>query len=170
MAKIMLFGSASITGVPAEVVGWLQEYTKQGHEFIVGDNKGADVAFHKALSSVGAVDNTTIYSMGYPKNNLYEIKAKIFDTYYDSESKRVDIVLRGSAEGEVDPSFETFVIEDVKNEIDIQNTRQWYEFKDKQMINDCDMAICLWDGESKGTFHCIQLLSIKDKMCYTIKF
>lgn len=169
MAKIMLFGSSTIVAVPQNIVDWLYQYTQQGHEFIVGDCKGADTAFHKALSSVGASDKSTIYCMGNPRNNIYEFKTRIFDTYYDSDKKQVEVVLRGTNEGEVDESFEPIIIEGVAKEIDIQNTRQWYELKDRQMINDCDMAIALWNGESKGTMHCIQLLGIYNKPCYTIK-
>lgn len=167
MAKIMLFGSATITGVPQNIVDWLYQYTQQGHEFIVGDTKGADTAFHKALSSVGAVDRTTIYSMGDPRNNVYGMKTRIFDTYYDETNKMVTVTLR---EKEKEPNFQDIIIEDVKQEIDIANNRQWYELRDRQMINDCDMAICLWDGETKNTFNNIQLLGIKNKMCHTIKF
>lgn len=170
MAKIMLFGSSTISGVPQNVIDWLYQYVQQGHEFIVGDCKGADAAFHKALSSVGGAERTTIYSMGKPRNNVYGIKERIFDTYYDESKKQAEVVLRGNTEGEVDTSFEPIIIEGIEKDIDIQGTRQWYELKDRQMIEDCNAAICLWDGESKGTFHNIQLLGIRDKPCYTVKF
>lgn len=170
MAKILLFGSSSITGVPQEQLNWIYAYTQQGHEFIVGDKKGADVAFHKALSSCGAISKSTIYSMGAPRNNLYEIKSCIFDTFYDADAKQVTIAKRGNTQGEIDESFTPFIIDDVAQEIDIPGNRQYYEFLDRKMIDDCDMAICLWDGEGKGIMHCIQLLNIKNKPCYTIKF
>lgn len=168
MAKIMLFGSYKATGIPQELVNWLYQYTQQGHEFIVGDNKGADVAFHKALSSVGAVDNTTIYSMGNPTSNIYKIKSRVFDTFFNEAAKQAEIVLR-AADGNPDPSFEPVIIENIPDTNSITLNSKWYEFKDRQMINDCDMAICLWLGDSKSLVHCIQLLNIKNKPCYTFK-
>lgn len=158
MAKVMLFGSSTVFGVPQNIMTWLQEYTNQGVEFIVGDNKGADSAFHKALTSIGAT-NVTIYCMESAKNNIYEHKTKVFNTYYDADAKEVTIVTS-------DNSIEPFVIEGVEKEMDIQHTREWYEFKDRQMIKDCDMAIGLWDGDSKGPMHIAQLLNINNKPCY----
>lgn len=159
MAKIMLFGSSTIFGVPQETMGWLQEYIKQGHEFIVGDCKGSDAAFHKALSSLGA-NKVTIYAMDSARNNVYDYPVKSFLTSYNEDNKEVEITAS-------DNSIEPVVIENVEKVIDIPHNRQWYEFKDRQMIKDCDIAIGLWDGESKGTMHVIQLMNIYNKPCYT---
>lgn len=156
----MLFGSSSVYGVPSEVLSWLREYTAQGHEFIVGDGKGADSCFHKALSSIGAIDNTTIYCMDSAKNNNYDIKVKSFLTSYDNNAKRVTITAS-------DNSIEPFIINGIEKEMDIQHNRQWYEFRDRQMITDCDIAIGLWDGESKTDMRIIQLMNINNKPCYT---
>ena len=169
MAKILLFGSNSIASVPSNVVDWLYQYTQQGHEFIFGSRKGLDSALHRALSSVGASDKTTIYCMYKPSSNVYDLKCKVFNTLYNEESKEATIVMQGE-NGEVDPSFEPFVIEGVQQAKDIAITSKWYEFLSRKMMDDCDMAICLWDGESKGEMHCMQILSIKNKPCYTIKF
>lgn len=159
MAKIFLFGSHDVYGVPGDVLTWLQEYTNQGHEFIVGDGRGADSSFHKALSSVGA-SNVTIYAMDSARNNLYDFPVKKFVTSYDETSKQVSI----SAE---DNSIVPFVIYDVEKAMDIPVNRQWYEFRDRQLISDCDIAIGLWNGESKAALHIIQLLNIYNKPVYT---
>lgn len=159
MAKIFLFGSYDVYGVPGEVIAWLQEYTNQGHEFIVGDGKGADTAFHKALSSVGA-DKVTIYAMDSARNNLYEFPVKSFLTSYDEVSKQVAITA-------ADNSIEPFIIDDIAKAQDIPVNRQWYEFRDRQLISDCDIAIGLWNGESKTALHIIQLLNIYNKPVYT---
>lgn len=159
MAKIMLFGSSTVFGVPADVMTWLAEYAKQGHEFIVGDNKGAGTSFHKALSSVGA-QNVKIYSMDAPRNNTYGYPEKRFITGYNEESKQVEIIAS-------DDSIEPFIIDGVEKAMDIPHNRQWYEFRDRQLINDCDMAIGIWDGNSKTELHIIQLMNIINKPCYT---
>ena len=157
MAKILLFGSSTIFGVPNEVLSWLEQYVAQGHEFIVGDCKGSEAAFHKALSSVGA-DKVTIYSMGAPRNNNFRFPSKQFDTHYNEDTKQATLTCEGQ---------QVYTIAGVEKEMDIPYTREWYEFKDKQMIQDCHMAIGLYDGKSKGTLHMIQLLGIYNKPCYT---
>ena len=162
----MIFGSYNVPGLPQDIVGWLLQYKEQGHEFIVGDNKGFECSVHKTLSSIGAIDQSTIYCMGEPKNNSYGIKAKIFDTFFDEDSKSVLISARDKSS---EDTSEDFVINGVEKEEDIIYNRDWYEFRDRQMIEDCAMAICLWDGETKNTFNNIQLLGIKNKPCHVIK-
>lgn len=159
MGKIFLFGSYDVYGVPSDVLTWLQEYVRQGHEFIVGDGKGADAAFHKALSSVGA-DKVTIYAMDSARNNVYEFPVKSFLTSFNEETKQVEITA-------ADSSIEPFIIDDVEKAQDIPLNRQWYEFRDRQLISDCDIAIGLWNGESKTALHIIQLLNIYNKPVYT---
>lgn len=159
MGKIFLFGSYDVYGVPSDVLTWLQEYVKQGHEFIVGDGKGADAAFHKALSSIGA-DKVTIYAMDYARNNVYDFPVKSFLTSFNKEAKQVEIYA-------ADNSTEPFIIDGVEKEQDIALNRQWYEFRDRKLISDCDIAIGLWNGESKTALHIIQLLNIYNKPVYT---
>lgn len=159
MGKIFLFGSYDVYGVPSNVIDWLQEYVRQGHEFIVGDGKGADSAFHKALSSVGA-DKVTIYAMDSARNNVYDFPVKSFITSFNEEAKQVTI-------SATDNSVEPFVIDGVEKAQDIPLNRQWYEFRDRQLISDCDIAIGLWNGESKTALHIIQLLNIYNKPVYT---
>ena len=159
MGKIFLFGSYDVYGVPSNVIDWLQEYVRQGHGFIVGDGKGADSAFHKALSSVGA-DKVTIYAMDSARNNVYDFPVKSFITSFNEEAKQVTI-------SATDNSVEPFVIDGVEKAQDIPLNRQWYEFRDRQLISDCDIAIGLWNGESKTALHIIQLLNIYNKPVYT---
>ena len=162
MANILIFGTSSVGGVPIEVVEWLKTYLSQRHNFIVGDKKGLDCTIHRTLSSIGALDNTTIYCMDKPNNNLYEIKSKNFITYYNAETKEASIHEEGTYK---DP----YIISGIEKEMDVKLNRQWYEFRDKQMIEDCDMAICLVGEENKTVIHMIQLLNIKDKPCYCVK-
>ncbi len=44
--------------------------------------------------------------------------------------------------------------------------RELYEVKDKQMADDCDFAICVWNGISKGTFNNINILKARNKSVY----
>lgn len=160
MHKVFLFGSRDIYGIPDVVVQHLEkiiEETKGEVEFIVGDAQGIDSAFHKALSSIGALKQSTIYCMDSPRHNVYEIKTKNFISSYDPDTKIVSI----GAEGE-----EPVIIENIEKPDDLKYNRAFYEFKDKKMRDDCTFAICIWDGKSKGTFTNINMLSAQGKYVY----
>lgn len=161
MSNILIFGTNTAPGVPQDMINWFFEYNKQGHKFIVSDKKGFDCSLHRALSSIGASENTTIYCMDKPNNNDYDLKHKDFLTFYDADKK--EITIKAS-----DDSIEPYVIEGVEKEQDIPFNRQWYEFRDRQMIEDCDIAFCILNGENKTVLHMIQLLNISNKPCHCI--
>lgn len=161
MAKILVCGSYKIVGIPAEVERWLEEYTKQGHEFIVGGSSALDNALHRTLSGVGAADKTTVYCMGYARYNKFNFKVREFDTVYDAEKKQAIITEHDNSEAV------PYVIDDVNIEADVQNNREWYEYLNNKMIDDCDAAIILYDGESKTLKNIMQKINIKNKPCYT---
>ena len=163
MHRVFLFGSRDVYGIPDVVVQHLENILKETNgevEFIVGDAPGIDASFHKALSSVGAASKTTIYCMDYPRNNKYDLKTKLFVSTYDADTKEVSI----GAEGE-----EPVIISNVEKPDDLKYNREFYEFKDKKMRNDCTFAICIWDGKSKGTFTNINVLKAQNKYVYVYR-
>lgn len=162
MAGIMLVGTSGIQAIPFEVHSWIEQYNNAGHKFIVGDNKSADGAIHRALSSVGATENSTIYCMDNPNFNGYDLKVRRFLTSYDSEKKEVYI----NCDGE---ETEAYVISDVIKVEDISITRQWYEYRDRQMIADCDIGIFIIAEESKKITNMIQIMNIMNKPCYVFR-
>ena len=168
MGRILLFGSVNLNAIPADIIDWLVTYNSQGHEFIMASHRGADSAFHKTLSSIGALDRSTIYCMDKPTNNRYDLKCKVFKTFYNEEDKRADIVLmQGLDSEEIDESFEPLTLLHIENQIDIQNNKQYIEFVDRQLIKDCDIAIGLWDNDNNRVSNMINLLNIYGKPCYT---
>lgn len=162
MAKIYLFGSASLGSVAGLENVLLQLY-QQGHEFIVGDGKGADSAFQISLSRIGAADKATVYAMNYAYNNRYKLPEKIFNTMIDTSTKQANIVDKSTNQV-------VKVIDGIENPEDLDGNQEYIEFKDKFMMDECAIAICAWDGDSKREFRRIQLLGIKNKPCYTYKF
>ena len=124
----------------------------------MGDAGGVDSGFQYVLSGLGGRNKAELYCMGEPRNNKFELPVKSFNTYYDPETKVVTIT--DPDNNIVDQVF------DVNKESDIQNTRQYYEFKDRQMCKDCTFAICFWDGKSKGTFNNITRLKAQNKYVY----
>ena len=162
MAKIYLFGSASIKSITGQVEQIMQGWLQQGHEFIVADGRGADSAFHMSLSRIGARDKATVYVMDNVYNNKFGLQTKIFSTAYNTDDKQ--IIITDKETGDV-----IKVIEDVEQIEDVAVNRDYTEFRDKHMMDECAAALCMWDGESKREFHRMQLLGIKNKPCYTYK-
>lgn len=68
--KIFLAGSISTRELPKEVRARLLDLSVLGHEFIVGDAHGADLAFQKALSQNQATLVSVYYSGPQPRNNV----------------------------------------------------------------------------------------------------
>lgn len=160
MHKVFLFGSMSIGGIPTDVRNQLEGILKQTNgdvEFIVGDAPGVDSAFHKILACIGASDKSTIYCMDSARNNKFGLREKVFNTEYNAELGYIDIKHNGQAVER---------IEGIKKIEDIKFNRNYYEFKDKQMRNDCTFAICIWDRKSKGTSTNINMLKARGKYVY----
>lgn len=162
MAKIFIFGSSSIKTIPYEIEQYILGLYSQGHEFIIGDNKGVDSAVNMILSRVGAIEKTTVYAMDRARNNPFGAKERIFNVYHDENRKVASIV-------DKDTNQIMKEIEDIENVEDIPGNKQYYEFKDRLMMDECAIAMCIWDGESKRELHCIQLMNIKEKPCYVYK-
>lgn len=162
MAKIMLLATSGVNGVPSEISNWLTTYASQGHEFITGDGKTTDGNFHKELAKLGLIDKSTIYCMDKPKSNVYELKVRSFTTSYNEETKQVIINDSNSTE-------EMLVIEGVEKEMDIPYNRDWYEFRDRQMVRDCDIGIIIMGTDSKAVNTVIRMMNILGKPCYTFQ-
>lgn len=163
MHTVFLFGSRDIFGIPEVIEEHLRKIIQETNgdvQFIVGDAPGVDASFHKALSAVGATSKSTIYCMDYPRNNKWDLKTKVFHSQYNPDTKEVFI----AADGE-----EPTVITGIEKPDDLKYNRQFYEFKDKKMRDDCTFAICLWDGKSKGTFTNINVLKAQNKYVYVYR-
>lgn len=164
MHKVFLFGSMTLAVIPDVIVQHLQNIitTVNGEvEFIVGDAPGVDTAFQKALASIGAFSKCTIYCVKKARNNVYDFKTRVFDIKFDADARTADIV---TPDGEV-----LYSAEGIDNSDTLLYSRDCYETKDKQMVQDCDFAICYWDGKSKGTLHNIDMLKARDKYVYIYK-
>ena len=167
MANIMLYGAPGVHGIPSEALGWLQTYAQQGHEIIMGDSKTGDAKLHRNLSSIGLNDKVTIYTMKNASliDNSYGLKVRQFDTAYDSENKKVYVTDHNSDVALIE-------IDGVEKESDIELKRDWYEFKDKQLVKDCSLAILILnsgDETSKKVQQLIMALNIREKPCYVFK-
>lgn len=134
MGKVALLAEAGITRIPASVVDWVTQYRVQGHEFIVADTAGGDEKFHIVISATGAINQTTLYCMDKPKNNNFSIPVKKFITEFKEESESFIIYPE-------DNSKEPEEFTGVHKIEDIFVTDGYRTFRDKQIIEDCDMVI-----------------------------
>ena len=161
MHKVFLFGSRALASIPDVIQQHITAIIQQTNgevEFIVGDAAGVDAGFQQALSALGGRGKTKIYCMDKARNNKFDLETYVFNSYYDEANKRVSIM---SPDGTL---LDT--VDGVLKAEDIWNTRQYYEFKDKQMCRDCTFAICFWDGQSKGTMRNIDRLKAQGKYVY----
>lgn len=165
MAKIMLFGTTKVSVVPYELEQGLAKLAAEGHEFIIGDSNGAETSIQMSLSRIGAINQTTIYAMDRVRSNKFKAKERIFKVAYDEESKTASIF-----DANTEEVLET--LDNVEQVIDIPGDKRYYEFRDRLMVDECAIAMCLWNGDvskCKREFHIIQLLGIHNKPCYTYK-
>lgn len=162
MAKIYLFGNTNLNIIPHEMEQGIAKLAAEGHEFIIGDAKGTDSSLHIILSRLGVISNVTIYGMDRTRNNRYKAKERIFNVSFDDEAKTASIFDKNTEEV-------LLTMDNVAEAEDISGDRRYYEFKDKLMVDECAIAMCLWDGESKREFHIIQLLGMRNKPCYVYK-
>lgn len=164
MAKILLIAGQGIKGIPQEVISWMQQYKAAGHEFIVGDTRG-DGAFHNAISGIGGKSSCTVYAMDKANTNAFSIRERIFDTYYDEETKVASIV---------DKDSEQIItqIHDVADETVIRQSDAWYKFKDNYMVDECAMAILVLpeaEQMTKRVQNILMRMSIQNKPRYVFK-
>lgn len=158
MAKIWLFGSHNIKGVPQYVIDWIDKCNQAGNSFIVGDRLGSDVAFHRALSLVGA-DKVEVVGINRILNNKFNFNERKLITEWNDTI--VDIK---DTNGNI-----LNTITGIKSEEDIKDNSDIKEFKDILMLKECDLAICLYDGQSKKVDKLLQICGIMNKECSIIK-
>jgi len=160
MTKIFLFGSRDVYSIPKSIEDQLYELlqTNPNLQFIVGDAAGVDSAFHKTLSAIGARSKATIYCMDTIRNNQFDLPVRVFKSELDVENKKA--IVKNEITGD------EIVFDEVEKPEDYIYTRQYYAFKDKQMISECDMAIAVWDTKSRGTFTNINILKAQNKPVY----
>lgn len=161
MHVVYLFGSGTLGVIPDVIENHISEIIKQTNRevrFIVGGRNGADSAFHKTLSAVGARSLSNIYSIGNPTNNNYELDTYTFDMENDTDKKTIKIK---GVNGDVLEEFDN-----VENVEDIKNKPSYFDFLNRQMCRDCTFAICYWDGQSKNTLRTIDRLKAQGKYVY----
>ena len=159
MAKILLFGSHNIKGVPQSVIDWLDKCNKAGNSFMVGDRMGSDEAFHRALSLVGA-ENVEIVGLNRISNNKFNFnERKLVTEWYDDNKVRIKDI-----DGTV---LET--ISGIESEDKIFENKDIVGFKDFWMIRECDLALCLYDGKSKKIDNLLQIFGLTNKECTLVR-
>lgn len=121
MKKIFVSGSSNITSLPNRIRAILDKLMKEGNVFLIGDCVGVDSEVQKYLSEK-MYNNVVIYTSGSEPRNFYgNISWKI--VHLDAKNN-----------GTTDEA-----------------ERDYYALKDKAMTEDCDVALAIWDGQSRAT-------------------
>jgi len=160
MANIHIFGNANV--IPQNVLDWIYLNIQYKNEFIIGDRNGFDKSLYMTLSRLGALDSTTIYCMGVPKNGIQHNKLKRYTTEFDFENKVAVIKYEEEVMKE---------IAGIEKEGDWFKDRSWCEFLDRQMIKDCEAALCVRqdNGDDNIINHMIQLLNIWNRPTFLVQ-
>lgn len=167
---VYLFGAPDIYGIPGTVEEHLEAILKQTDGnvgFLVGDNYSTDASFHRVLSSIGAREQTTVFSLGTTKSNRFDLNNVVYTSKYDkpadkNEKVGIDVYMTSSL-------GESEYLGKVERESDIAYTREYYDYVPNKLRDICTFAICLWDGKSKWAFNGINILKARGKEVYIYK-
>ena len=121
MKKVFVSGSRSIVSLPITIKTVIDKLIKNDSIFLIGDCDGVDSEVQKYLSEK-MYNNVVIYTSGSEPRNFYgNISWKI--VHLDAKNN-----------GTTDEA-----------------ERDYYALKDKAMTEDCDVALAIWDGQSRAT-------------------
>lgn len=140
--KVFVSGSMSISRLPDEVIKYLGECRERGDIILVGDcPSGVDALVQKHLAYY-EYPNVCVYSSGEPR------------LFVDWRDDRKTL------------GWELHKIDVPKG----LTGRAYFTVKDEAMTNDCDKALTVWDGKSKGSRANIDRLKAQGKECVVCKF
>lgn len=144
MAKVYIFGSASLSCLPDSVRVVMQNLLNQGAEFYIGDNSTVDFEVQKNISALGVAKQSTIVGLDTIRNNRFGLKEKLYAVEFDEESKVAKIINSETKE-------EERVFSNIAN-IDVLKQNQNYkDFIKHTLIKESDFVLCLYDGVTKNT-------------------
>lgn len=140
--RVFVSGSHSIGKLPEDAELFLRECMDNGDKILVGDCPvGVDATVQHFLA-MQDYKNVEVYSSGEPRH-----------------LETVDF--RGNP------------LPWKVNKLDVPKEltgRDYYTFKDIKMTEECDKALTVWDGKSKGTKNNINRLKEQGKECAVCKF
>ena len=156
--KVYLFGSTDLSVIPDVVKSHMEAILQQRPDtlFIVGDNVSIDSGYHKTLSAIGARQNSRIYALDRVRNNHYELDTILFETKFDEDEGKAYITYNNDV-------IETIEVEKASA---LSSMNEYYMFTTRRMLQDCDFAICYWDGENKTALRTINSLKARSKYVY----
>lgn len=134
--KILVFGDFNQVSMPMELevyIGKVLEVLGEEAEFIVGDNRGLDTRIHNVLSKLGAGERTVVYGVNKINSNEYGFETNVIEVAPEYDENGAEVA------------------------VDYTGVKMQY------LVDDCDAAICVWDGENKTTFNRITKLKVRDK-------
>lgn len=149
--KVFISGSISIEKIPQCAINSLDKMIENECEILVGDALGVDSQVQEHFKNKGYI-YLTIYTIEKEprnkKSDEFDVKKVKIDELEKDENK----------------------IEYDKPQANSKPTnREKQGKKDMKMVEDCDFALCIWDGKSKGSYN--NMLNLiksnkKFKLCF----
>ena len=160
--KLMISGNDCYNDFPLELIPVIQNFANLGYEFIISGKGRISKDFQLFFEGLGLQNKVTLYEL---KDNEREIKSNFNKKSYlykvDEENKKAVITCNGNIELE---------IEEVKDTEQLEKKREFYSFIDERLIEECDEALIIWNGDTtvKRMFSMIQSLNLSNKKIYSI--
>lgn len=137
--KILVFGDFNQVSVPMELEMYLAKVLE-----VVGEKAEFIVGDNKGLDS--RVHNILSKLGAGERTTVYGVN-KVLANDYGFSTHIIEHIVDGESEDPVD----------------------YTSIKIQHLVDDCDAAICIWDGVNKTTFNRINKLKIRDKDVRIIK-
>lgn len=166
MSKVFISGSIAIKEIPQNAKIALDKMIKNNCEILVGDASGVDSAVQRYFADKNYF-NLMIYTIeNRPRNQISpKFKVRIIDI--ETSENQVKFKDKKPKINEIQVEFE-----DKKQKSSTKSERARQSVKDVKMVEDCDFALSIWDGKSKGSYNnMLNLIAQKKKfkMCYQNK-
>ena len=127
-------------------------------EFMLSDSKGVDASFNQLLASKGLSFATNVYAIGHARNNAFDLPTRIMSKKYDPSAEKLVVY---------DPygEFEPVEISGGNEEV-CKSSRDYYGYIRRKLLEKCDIAIVVWDGQEHSIKRAVMQLSAKEKFMY----
>ena len=162
MARVYVFGSASLISLPDNVRLLLQNLVNQGAEFYIGDNSTVDVEIQKYLSCIGVAKTSTLVTLESAKNNKYNLKERVYTLEFNEDLKEAKIINPDTKEVEV-------IIPNVDSIEEARQNKFYKDFIKHTLIKESDFVLCLYDGVTKNTMATMEFVYKCNKPNYIYK-
>lgn len=159
MYRVMLFGSGSLPSITQDVANLILTFGQQNEcEFLLGDGMILDQSYNEFLSRAGLTDKVKVYGIGHIRNNKFKHEEVVLKAEYNESDCTVEFIDNNGVK-----VYRKFITEGLEK---FTSSPKWGSMLDRCMAEQCNVAICVWNGKSKAECDIMNYLSIVGKPCY----